>query len=46
VAVGNGTGGAELLVGHVSRTYSDGVRALEDVSFRLQAGELRLLSPA
>jgi ABC-type lipoprotein export system ATPase subunit len=36
--------GAELVVDHVSRTYSGGVRALEDVSFRLAPGELALLT--
>ncbi len=36
--------GAELAVEHVSRTYPGGIRALDDVSFRLAPGELGLLS--
>lgn len=38
------TAGASLVVDHVSRVYPGGVRALEDVSFQLEAGELALLT--
>ena len=40
----DGVRGAELLVEHVSRAYPGGVRALDDVSFRLDPGELALLT--
>ncbi len=36
--------GAELVVDHVSRVFADGLRALDDVSFRLEPGELALLT--
>ncbi len=37
-------GGAELVVEHLSRTYEGGVKVLDDVSFRLEPGELGLLT--
>jgi len=36
--------GAELIVEHVAKSYPGGVCALNDVSFRLAAGELALLT--
>jgi ABC-type lipoprotein export system ATPase subunit len=36
--------GAELLVDHVSRVYPGGLRALDDVSLRLDPGEFALLT--
>jgi ABC-type lipoprotein export system ATPase subunit len=44
VVHGPNSSGAELAVEHVSRTYPGGIRALEDVSFRVAPGEIALLT--